>query len=128
MNDYSEYPRVKFIRLDNGDDLLAEVIEVGDDDNFLYHLVNPLKVLYIPSEKQGYYVVSFMPWVFPRMVDIQEFTLQVDKVVIICDASDKMNSYYWESIHDTLRPPREITPEEQSTLDTDEFTTKRVYH
>lgn len=31
MNDVNEEHTVKFVRLNNGDDIIAEVVEVGDD-------------------------------------------------------------------------------------------------
>ena len=136
MDNYSEYPRAKFIRLDNGDDLIAEVVEVGDDDNLMYHLYHPLKVVYIPSEKSGFYSIAFMPWVFPKMVETQEFTLQSEKIMIITDVSEKTNINYWESVNeylkynDTSKEELELTEEQEDSISKalNEFAQKRIYH
>lgn len=93
-----EQQRAKFIRLQNGDDILAEVVELEDESGILYTLFNPLKVVYLPSETSGYLSVAFTPWVFPRICDQQEFVLHAEDVLLVVDITDSMNSYYWDNL------------------------------
>ena len=90
--------QAKFIRLQNGDDIISEVMEVEDETGVAYTLFRPLKVVYIPSDAIGYLTVAFMPWVFPRICDQQEFVVHSQDILMICDITDKMNEYYWENL------------------------------
>ena len=63
-NDYSP---VKFLRLKNGDDVISEVVEIGDEETVNYLLIYPLKALYVPVGNREYVHISFIPWIFSRM-------------------------------------------------------------
>lgn len=91
-------PIAKFLRLQNGDDVIAETIEMEDEDGIVYTLCHPLKVVYMPTETVGYLSVMFMPWVFPKICDEQIFTIHAEDVLLITDVSEKMNIYYWDSV------------------------------
>ena len=91
-------PSAKFIRLQNGDDIISEVVEIEDETGVTYTLFRPLKVVYIPSDAIGYLTVAFMPWVFPKVTASQEFTIMPEDVLLISIASEKMNKYYWENL------------------------------
>ena len=91
-------PIAKLIRLQNGDDVIAEVMEMEDESGVLYTLFHPLKVVYIPSDTTGYLTVAFMPWVFPRLCDQQEFVIHSQDILFIADVTTKMNDYYWENM------------------------------
>jgi len=54
-------PIAKFLRLQNGDDVIAETIEMEDEDGIVYTLCHPLKVVYMTTETVGYLSVMFMP-------------------------------------------------------------------
>lgn len=136
-----EYPLVKFVRLTNGDDIVAEVVETEDDKGVLYMVINPMKVIYVQSEHQGYLTVSFIPWVFPKICDHQEFTIHAEDVLLVSNVSEKMNDYYWNNIDTTIEksategepepPPEEPEPteDEQSLIDIlKELGNKRTYH
>lgn len=91
-------PIAKFLRLQNGDDVIAETIEMEDEDGIVYTLCHPLKVVYMPTETTGYLSVMFMPWVFPKICDEQIFTIHAEDVLLLTDVSEKMNIYYWDSV------------------------------
>ena len=115
----SDKPIAKFLRLQNGDDVVAEVVETEDEHGVLYTLFHPLKAVYMPSEKLGYFHVAFMPWVFPRMCDVQEFVIRDEDILLISNVSEKMNTYYWESLDDFINNKSDnVEPEEpdQETL------------
>jgi hypothetical protein len=96
----SEYPVARFLRLKTGDDIVSEVVEIEEDNKEYYLLIQPQKVVYIPSGKSGYIQLAFMPWVFPKVCDHQEFTIDKNDVIIVSDASEKMNQYYWETVNE----------------------------
>ena len=133
-----EYPIAKFLRLTNGDDIIAETIEMEDDKGIFYMLHNPLKVVYMQLQNPGYLSVSFIPWVFPRICDNQEFTIHASDVLLMSNVSEKMNEYYWDNL-DTLiqridetpsEPQQEQEDQEEKILDMlKELTeTKRTFH
>ena len=113
-NDYSP---VKFLRLKNGDDVISEVVEIGDEETVNYLLIYPLKALYVPVGNREYVHISFIPWIFSRMCDKQEFSIDASDVITIADASENMTKYYWESI-DHLENP-EAYKEEEPQADED---------
>ena len=99
MNDVNEEPKIMFVRLNNGDDIVAEVVEVGDENQIDYMLFNPLKVVYIPSDKGAAYLqVAFMPWVFTRICSEQEFLIHAEDVVTMANVSNYMEEYYWKNM------------------------------
>lgn len=109
-------PLAKFLRLQNGDDVIAETVETEDEDGIVYTLCHPLKVVYTPTDTAGYLSVMFMPWVFPRICNEQIFTIHAEDVLLITDVSERMNIYYWDSVNTYTDKAREldndIPPEE----------------
>ena len=103
----------KFIRLKSGDDLVAEAFETGDDSGDYITVINPLKAIYVPSTVTGYLQIAFMPWVYPRICDIQEFNIKREEILIYQDVTDKMNEYYWENLEQYLSNKRDYTEGKQ---------------
>lgn len=132
----------KFVRLQNGDDLITELVETEDDEGIRYNIFHPLKVVYVPSNTDGYLSISFMPWVFPSISDQQEFILQPEDILLIVDVSEKMNTYYWDSIDSYMNKSKKtekessyeennMTPEEEVELYKkimEQLAAKRTYH
>lgn len=94
----SDNPIAKFLRLQNGDDVIAEVVELEDENGIVYALFNPLKVIYMPSETTGYLSIAFMPWVFPRICEQQEFLIHAEDILLMNDVAQNMNDYYWDNL------------------------------
>jgi hypothetical protein len=90
----------KFVRLKNGDDLITQVVETGLEDDYVYNLISPLKVLYMQTSRPGYIQVAMVPWVLPRICDAPEFTIDPDDVLLLSNASAQISEYYWETIGD----------------------------
>jgi hypothetical protein len=126
-----DYPIAKLVRLTNGDDIIADVIEMEDEDGILYMLYNPLKVYYSHTTHVGYLSVSFLPWVFPRICEHQEFTIHAEDVLLVSNVSDTMNKYYWENVTDLVSVKKEPAPEpeEESVMENlQEILAKRTLH
>lgn len=132
---------IKFVRLNNGDDIIAEIVEVGDDERTDYMVINPLKVVYIPSQRGSSYLqVAFMPWVFTRICDEQEFFIHAEDIITMGKVSDKMLEYYFENMshfignEDQVVEEVEEEPEiEQMETGLEELlealkTTRRTFH
>lgn len=124
-------PFAKFLRLQNGDDVIAEVIETEDEDGIVYTLCHPLKVFYTPTDTQGYLSVMFMPWVFPRICDEQIFVIHAEDVLLINDVSERMNIYYWDSVDTYMEKSKKYNveqPEIQEEPDMSEEEETELYN
>jgi hypothetical protein len=112
MSDSEELSIAKFIRFKNGDDIIAESYEYSDDTGEFYTVINPLKVIYVPASSAGYMQIAFIPWIYPRICDAQEFNIAKQEVLLYHDVSEKMNEYYWDSVEHYLNAKRETFEEE----------------
>lgn len=90
----SSEPSVMFFRLNNGEDIISEVQET----DFSYILLNPCKVMYLTSAKPGYLSISFMQWVFSRIVEEQTFEIAKKEVLFSVAPSTSMAAQYWNSV------------------------------
>ena len=61
--DPNQSPTIKFIRMNTGEDIIAEIVKYSEDNEDIYVLVNPLKVLYTISKTHGV-SIALMQWVF----------------------------------------------------------------
>ena len=125
---------VKFLRLKTGEDVVSELVEIGENDKTYYQLINPVKVVYMPTERPGYVQVAIMPWVFSRVCDIQEFTISADDVLMVSDVSQFMHEYYWNTMEGEDKEESEPEPEDNKLdLETlkelmDQLSSKKKYH
>jgi hypothetical protein len=108
--DISDYPNAKLIRMQNGDDIVSEVVEMEDENGVVYALYRPLKVVYVSSETTGYLTIAFMPWVFPRICEDQEFIIHTSDILFVANVAPKMNEYYWNNLDYYTK---KVTPEEE---------------
>lgn len=119
-----EFPTARFFKLRNGDDVVTEVAEVYEGGDFYYTFISPLKVMYIPSS--GMLSIAFAPWVYPRIVDVQEFVVRDEEIVASADVSKDMNDFYWKNrdsylARQTEDELKEIVEEEEDDIDADEL-------
>ena len=137
MNDDVSENDLKFIRLNNGDDIIAQVIEVGEDDNIDYMVIHPLKVVYIPSQRGVSHIqVAFMPWIFGKICEEQDFLIHAEDVITMGNVSEKMSGYYWSNITHFFGnedPVEEIEQDTETETGIEEIIeaiskTRRIYH
>jgi hypothetical protein len=130
---------VMFLRLKNGDDIVSECYQYEDDNGRYYVLMNPLKGLYMTSNRgAGYLQVAFVPWVYSKLCDTQEFVIDAVEVMLTHSVSDYMEEYYWNSIDHLTGVSEEQPQEPESRTDLDrikevldelaENREKKVYH
>ena len=87
---------IRFIRLTNGEDIVAEVLDVSNG-KIVFN--NPLKILYTPSLNTGYLSISLMQWVFTRISKQQKFDMDLVNVLVMTDPEDNLKSHYNESLN-----------------------------
>lgn len=92
-------PNVRFVRLNTGEDLVTELIKVQHNEQEYYQFVNPLKVLYLTGKNPGSLMLSFIEWVFPKIVPKQEFQVFPDDIVTIGECSEELIDYYFEALY-----------------------------
>jgi len=91
-------PTIKFIRMNTGEDIIAQIVKPDQDDEEYYVLINPLKILYTMSETQGI-SIALMQWIFPRICDSQEFPVYSNDIITMCSPSKQMQTYYWNVLN-----------------------------
>lgn len=111
---------IRFIRLTNGEDIVAEVLDVANG-KIVFN--NPLKILYTPSLNTGYLSISLMQWVFSRISKQQKFDMDLTNVLVMTDPEDNLKSHYNESLSTFDKENDDDEDEEDidfSTLEGDE--------
>jgi len=114
--------------------LIADVVETEDEDGILYTIFNPLRVVYIDSEREGYTAIAFSHWVFSGLCEQQEFVIHAEDVMLIADLSEKMNKHYWDYLerdNDNKEKSRMDKIKEAADIGYDEdlySMEKKVYH
>ena len=114
MTETDDFTVAKLIRLRDGDDLVSELVELGDENILQYMLINPMRIVYMTSDE--YAQVALVPWVIPSLADTQEFVLNVNDVLIVTNVSKKLNEYYWNFVENLAnnKSYTELTEETKS--------------
>lgn len=86
---------IRFIRLNTGEDLIAQVNDISNGRIFMS---NPLKVLYTPSINTGYLAISLMQWVFTRISSKQDFDMDISHIIIMVEPDQKLQDHYKSSV------------------------------
>ena len=86
---------IQFLRLTNGEDLVAEIVDVSYGK---VTLSNPLKIVYSTSMKPGYLTMSLMQWVFLRLSKNQTFTMDESNILIQSEPEDTLLEHYHSSV------------------------------
>lgn len=104
---------IRFIRLNTGEDLIAQVNDVSNGRIFMS---NPLKVLYTPSLNTGYLSISLMQWIFTRISSKQDFDMDVSHIIVMVEPDKKLQEHYKESVS-TFVNTIEVTGEDDTEFD-----------
>lgn len=92
----SKVEDIRFIRLNNGEDIVAEVLDVS---NGKIVINNPLKILYTPSLNTGYLSISLMQWVFSRIAKKQTFDMDMINVLVMTEPEENLIIHYKDSLN-----------------------------
>lgn len=91
---------VYHIRLTSGEDLISEVIWPENIPANEPHviLVQPMKILCLPSGKTGFVTLSLMQWVFAKISSAQEFNIYSRDILTMSRPNANLVEYYKETI------------------------------
>lgn len=86
---------IQFIRLTNGEDIIADIVDVSYGK---VTISNPLKVVYSTSMRPGYLTMSLMQWVFLRLSKNQTFTMDESNILIQSEPDSAFLEHYNSSV------------------------------
>lgn len=88
------------VRLSNGEDLISEVIWAETKPGTESHitLVNPMKIICIPSKKPGFVTLSLMQWIFKKITEDQEFNIFSRDILTMSKPNPSLKEYYVETV------------------------------
>ena len=115
-----EHPTAKFLKLRCGDDIVSEVVEIEDDKGLTFILVNPLKLVTVPTTQSSMHL-GLTPWVYPKVCDAQEFEISEKEVVTIAEVNDKMNEFYWTNVEELLKESSPNTRSDSAATEVEEY-------
>lgn len=92
----SKANEIYFIRLNNGEDIVAEVVDIS---NGKMKINNPLKIMYTPSMNTGFLSISLMQWVFTKISTNQTFDIDSHNILIMTESDKKLKEHYMESLN-----------------------------
>ena len=94
--------QVKFLRLNNGEDVISFAYYVPEDDvsGAHYILNDPMKIVYMTTSKGSgpFMTISLMQWVFSRISNKQEFKIEERDVLFAVEPTDNLVEYYYETV------------------------------
>jgi hypothetical protein len=106
---------IKFIRLKNGDDIIARCRGGGKDsdaeDSPHFVVSYPLKVVYFTNPRTGNIGLSFMHWIFPKIAEVPHFKIYCDDILTVADASDYIIKSYSRIISQLNEVEEQLTEE-----------------
>lgn len=90
----SDLDNVRFLRLSTGEDVVAQIDELEDDnENVYFVLTSPMKALYMMTDEKNI-SVTLLPWVFTSIVTEQEFVIFQEDILTMAQPTDEIISYY----------------------------------
>jgi hypothetical protein len=107
-----ESENVKFIRLVTGEDIITEVVETKSNNKIDYTIINPLKVVYMVSNKPGMLSISLMNWIFSHICENQSFSLKPTDILLVGNPTEEIIEYYYNFLDKV-----DQTEEENSYID-----------
>ena len=88
------------IRLNTGEDLISEVkwpeTKPGHEAHVV--LVNPMKIIAVPSTKPGFVTLSLMQWIFTKITTDQEFNIFSRDILTMSSPTETLREYYAETV------------------------------
>lgn len=94
-----ETNKLNVLRLKSGEDIIAVVTNViGTPGGNLITIREPLRLLYMMANAGGTITVALIEWIFPRVSDVKEVTLNSSDILFIIPPTDSLIQYYNEYI------------------------------
>jgi len=88
------------IRLNTGEDLISEVVwpETKPGNEAHVVLMNPMKIICVPSSKPGFVTLSLMQWIFTKISEEQEFNIFNRDILTMSNPNPNLKEYYRETV------------------------------
>lgn len=86
------------VRLNTGEDLISEVFFPESNNDPYMMLVNPMKIICLPSKKQGFVTLSLMQWIFTKITEEQEFPIHNKDILTMSRPNPNLKEYYTETV------------------------------
>jgi hypothetical protein len=96
---------IKVIRLKTGEDIIARVVQIGN----MVIVKEPLRLLYMMTNAGGAITVALIEWIFPRVSEVKEVTLNSTDILFIIPPTESLVKYYDEYL---LQPDQSDITEE----------------
>lgn len=98
-----ELNQIKFIRMNNGEDIISKVSKMVKIENGKthYYLDKPLKIIYTvrqSSQQSDALVITLVQWIFDYVSETQSFSVLEDNIMTLSNPSAEMLKYYTEAI------------------------------
>lgn len=106
---------VYHIRLNTGEDLITEVAwpeNVPGNESHVT-LIQPMKIICLPSGKTGFVTLSLMQWVFTKISSEQEFNIYSRDILTMSKPNENLVEYYKETLEYFKRKSKPTTDIEQ---------------
>lgn len=103
-------PVLTFIRLTSGEDIIAELVGVNSQLG-LCTITNPMKVLYIPGKHPGSVILTLIHWIFPKVSESKDFTIQDSHIIATAKPSHVLSQYYYRILIENEEDQYVISPE-----------------
>lgn len=88
------------VRLNTGEDLIAEIewpeTKPGNESHVI--LINPMKIIAVPSTKAGFVQLSLMQWIFAKITSDQQFNIFSRDILTMSNPNDALKEYYRETV------------------------------
>lgn len=89
---------LKFVRLKNKEDFVAEIIPSNTLESNVLRVRNPLKVVYFVNSFTGKIGLNYQEWIFRSTVSEVEFDIPKSEVLLETYPSDQMIEAYYRSL------------------------------
>jgi len=114
-NEVTSETAIKFIRTANGDDIISEIMELTDKDEFKdLLLINPMKIFYMLGEAPNSFSISLGQWVFHSVCDEQTFQINTSEIMLVGEPTENMIEYYQSTLEQMNRVEK-IEQKERNT-------------
>jgi hypothetical protein len=106
---------IKIVRLQSGEDIMADIIEDGENDTLL--LDNPMHIIFkrIPT---GQTVMMMMPWLPIEIIKENNAIVYASDILTIIEPKDDLIEYYGNVVFEAQQ--RMAEPRDYNELDDDE--------
>lgn len=118
---------VKILRLNTGDDIIANVTLIGETDEPPHYIVDkPMKILYLMHPAGKSLVLSLTYWVYPGVASHDDFKIFLDDVLTDMEPTEELEEKYFYLLSELLDQQAESMSLEKAVEQKDEIEETRT--